>query len=215
MKSAKKSAARIAAMVMLITLLPAIVILANALFIAYSHDFYQNEVRALGSTERYAYAPELAREIADFYTMGMPLPADKLNEREIVHLEDVKKVLVFATFLLYVCIILYSALVFFLYKTASSFKSFITLFQRCLLGGSILLLVLLGLSFIIFTSFHEYFNSFHYLFFEEGTWNFPEDSNLIMTFPEQFFIDAALGIVINSFLAGLALAALSFMAIQK
>ncbi len=205
---------RLIAMMLLIILLPVIVILANVHMIAFSNEFYQEEVARLNSASRYAEAPALAREIASFYTEGKPLPADKLEEREITHLQDVKRILDGATYALYALTALYLALIFALYKTTKKFKTFVSYVKKSLLSGSILLLILLAGLALIFTSFHFFFDKFHYLFFEQGTWNFPEESNLIKTFPEQFFVDAAVGVILNSFIFAAGILALSFLSMK-
>ena len=63
------------------------------------------------------------------------------------------------------------------------------LLLRAALGvGAVALL--LGIFFAV--DFDTAFASFHALFFQEGTWQFGPDSNLIRLFPEPFWFDTSL-----------------------
>ena len=77
------------------------------------------------------------------------------------------------------------------------------LLLRAALGvGAVALL--LGIFFAV--DFETAFASFHALFFQEGTWQFGPDSNLIRLFPEPFWFETSLLAGI-SFVLGAALAA--------
>lgn len=67
-----------------------------------------------------------------------------------------------------------------------------TLVRSALRFAAGLLLTALAVAFVVgVTSFDALFAWFHSLFFEAGTWMFPEDALLIRVFPLPFWTDAA------------------------
>lgn len=205
---------KISVVIFLIILLPVIVILANFRLIVFNEQFYDAELKKLESETRYPEAQTLAKEIISYYEKGGELPVDKLAEREISHLKDVKKIVNGTIYALYSAIFFYLLMVFLIFKITKKYSSFFNYLKKSIFAGSLILLIMLVFSSFIFLSFHSSFTNFHYLFFGKGTWTFPEESNLIRTFPEQFFIDAAFAIFLNSFITALALISISFMAIK-
>jgi integral membrane protein (TIGR01906 family) len=67
--------------------------------------------------------------------------------------------------------------------------------RRAAFGGGVLTLALLmGLVVVGLLSWNLFFDTFHAVFFESGTWRFYRDDTLIRLFPQQFWFDAALTI---------------------
>lgn len=65
--------------------------------------------------------------------------------------------------------------------------------QRALLGGGLLTLGLLGALVVsALLSWDAFFDLFHRLLFESGTWRFFLEDTLIRLYPEKFWFDAAL-----------------------
>lgn len=65
--------------------------------------------------------------------------------------------------------------------------------RRALLAGGLLTAGLLAVVALIgLTSFDFFFEGFHSILFESGTWQFPMDSTLIELYPERFWMTAAL-----------------------
>ncbi|OGS93272.1 MAG: hypothetical protein A2061_00695 [Gallionellales bacterium GWA2_59_43] len=61
-------------------------------------------------------------------------------------------------------------------------------------------------------NFSASFVQFHTLFFQQGTWQFSEDSLLIRTFPEQFFFAFFRTVIVNSAITALFLLVLMLLA---
>ena len=61
-------------------------------------------------------------------------------------------------------------------------------------GGVLIISVILTLVVLILASWDFFFDNFHNLFFESGTWQFSYSDTLIRLFPEQFWFDAAMSI---------------------
>ncbi len=206
-----KRAAILRAMVlaMLIILLPFMIVLANFRLLVYNEDFYRAELKRADSYSRYNDAGIFTDKLLDYFKNKKAIP-EELNEREKKHMEDVKRIINLAIYALYFLIFTYILLLYFLFRLTKNIDSFFSYFSRAMLAGGLLLLFLMIISFIIFANFHPYFDRFHYIFFEEGTWNFPEGSILIRVYPEQFFYDGAQGMAVNSMLASLGIFFLSF-----
>jgi integral membrane protein (TIGR01906 family) len=67
---------------------------------------------------------------------------------------------------------------------------------NALLGGGLFALVLLVVvGAIMALSWWQFFNAFHSVFFEEGTWVFLRSDTLIRLFPERFWMDVAVLVV--------------------
>ncbi len=78
-----------------------------------------------------------------------------------------------------------------------------------LAGGGILSLVaFVGAA--VALGFDRAFTAFHGIFFEEGSWQFPDDARLIQLFPEQFFFDMAGQIMRDALLIGVSLCLVGF-----
>lgn len=68
-------------------------------------------------------------------------------------------------------------------------------FVRGLFAGVWVTLGLIGAAAALaILNWQAFFEEFHRLFFAEGTWTFTEDSTLIRLYPEQFWIDAGIGV---------------------
>jgi integral membrane protein (TIGR01906 family) len=109
------------------------------------------------------------------------------NEFELQHMRDVKKVtqavfvgsLVTAVLAVVVSVVLW--------------RSNRRLLSLALLQGSILTLGMVATIVVIaVTSWNFFFDTFHAMFFESGTWRFFYSDTLIRLYPEQFWFDAAL-----------------------
>ena len=67
--------------------------------------------------------------------------------------------------------------------------------RRALVGGALLTLaLLLGLTALVLLNWSFFFDAFHRLFFEDGTWRFYVNDTLIRLFPQQFWFDAAIAV---------------------
>jgi integral membrane protein (TIGR01906 family) len=67
--------------------------------------------------------------------------------------------------------------------------------QQALMTGSILTLSLIGaIVLVAIVAWNTFFDAFHDVFFESGTWRFNYSDTLIRLFPEQFWFDAALAV---------------------
>ncbi len=110
------------------------------------------------------------------------------NQAEASHLQDVKMLLKKLNYWFYLSLLILSASLAINFRQQKNFK----LLSRASLFSIIslvALLLLLGLNFSFV------FRLFHYLFFPQGNWLFPENSLMIQTFPGEFFVTAGWQII--------------------
>ncbi len=135
------------------------------------------------------------------------------NQREIRHLTDVR-VLVRQTSLLHVAagliILLGTAYLVWSGRGQSA--------ARALASGSALTVAIIGAVGIIAAfAFRFFFVRFHRVFFAGETWMFPGTDTLIQVFPEKFWFDASLLIVILTLVeaAAIGVLALTWLGIRR
>ena len=128
------------------------------------------------------------------------------NERELSHMDDVQKLAVVALWLDYAlgALIVVAALV--LWRAGV----FVTA-ARGLFNGAVLTLAIFAvLGLFALVAFNTFFVAFHRIFFVGDSWLFAYTDSLIQFYPQPFWVDASLGIVVFTVLEALILAALAF-----
>ena len=141
------------------------------------------------------YVTNLAPE--DYLAKATTGPANTpaFLQSEIQHMHDVKRVLLFATIAVAVFCVL--ALI----GSISLKERAPGTIRRSLYTGAwatVIMLVVLGI--IGATSWEWLFTTFHTTFFPQGNWQFRMSDTLIRLYPPQFWIDAALAIVVITLL---------------
>ena len=114
------------------------------------------------------------------------------NEREIIHMRDVKA-LVQGVYLVQTLAALYIA-AFAAIGLATQRKRFLPILVRCVGGGGILTLALVGIVSIgALVGFDRLFLLFHLISFSNDFWQLdPRRDYLIAMFPQRFFFDATM-----------------------
>ena len=114
------------------------------------------------------------------------------NEREIIHMRDVKA-LVQGVYLVQTLTALYIA-AFAAIGLAAQRKRFLPLLARCVGGGGILTLALVGIVSVgALVGFDRLFLLFHLISFSNDFWQLdPSRDYLIAMFPQRFFFDATM-----------------------
>ncbi len=118
------------------------------------------------------------------------------NQREVAHMQDVRNLVA----KLQVLWVVLAALA--LAATALAWKSARTAWG---IGGVLTLLLLAALFGATFVDFGDLFVEFHHLFFQSGTWVFPETDTLIRLYPFRFWYDAAVAVGAVAVVTALAL----------
>ncbi len=135
------------------------------------------------------------------------------NQREIRHLTDVR-VLVRRTSIAHIVsgLVILLGAVYLIWTRRSRAAA------RALATGSALTVSIIGgIGIIAALAFRFFFVRFHRIFFEGGTWMFPTTDTLIQVFPEKFWFDASLLIVILTLVeaAVIGVLALAWLGIRR
>ncbi len=122
-----------------------------------------------------------------------PLPQGRqcsmFNERELRHMVDVKIVTQAAFTILVAGIAFFIGAVLWLRRSLWGR----TVLREGLQQGAIITLSIIGAIIIgAVVAWDSFFDSFHAIFFESGTWRFLYSDTLIRLFPEKFWFDAAI-----------------------
>jgi integral membrane protein (TIGR01906 family) len=129
------------------------------------------------------------------------------NQREVRHLTDVR-VLVRQTTLLHIA----SGLILLLAAAYLAWSGRGQAVARALATGSALTIGIIGgIGLVAAFGFRFFFVRFHRIFFQGETWLFPSTDTLIQVFPEKFWFDASLLIVILTLVEAAAIGVVALM----
>ena len=123
----------------------------------------------------------------DFETFELKGSIKFFNETEIRHLDDVRILLKKLLTVFYVSIALFALLTILLIE--KRLKLFLKNISLSALISSAVLIFLFILLYFLGNNFWALFDRFHYIFFPQGNWAFPEGSLIITIFPFGFFYD--------------------------
>jgi len=165
-------------------------ILSNYRFLVFNNNFYKKEFSKLNVYQNFSseeFVNLESEKLINYFCCGKVLNRDFFTTREIVHLADVKNLIILANFQLILFLIVLAAITLYLLFKKQQ-KMLIKRYQF----ASQATLIAIGLSwFSSKLNFNFFFINFHYLAFQNDYWQLPESSNLIKLFPEQFFADFA------------------------
>jgi integral membrane protein (TIGR01906 family) len=123
----------------------------------------------------------------DFETFELKGNIKFFNETEISHLNDVRILLKKLLAVFYISIALFTLLTILLVE--KNLKRFLKNISLSALISSAFLISLFILLYFFGNNFWALFEKFHYIFFPQGNWAFPEGSLIITIFPFGFFSD--------------------------
>lgn len=181
-------------------LLGIILILINFRLIVFNENFYYD------NSVKIDFSKEYVNNLISYFKGNTELNTKFFNERERLHLSDVRNLIIKTNYLLYFLIIGLILLMIKFYRELPLI--FITSFG--------LILVLIGIFYLI--GFSNLFYKFHLLAFNNDLWLLdPKTDNLVNIFPENFFLIALKKIITRAFFSSLALACsgLIFLKIKK
>ena len=157
--------------------------------VIYDYDFYQSEFEKLNvyNTLDKTKVDETANQIITYLEDGTPITTSFLNEKEKIHLKDVKTLNTIIKALWYLSIgLMIISLTILIYK-----KKYRDIFSSILYAGLPTLFLILLILIISSLDFTGAFTIFHEIFFTNDLWKLnPATDNMIVMFPEQFFYDA-------------------------
>ncbi len=181
---------------LLILMVPFLLFLLVLNFGAFDSLFFREKFSEYKVEQKVPQAILLHEKVINFITgKNNELPND-FNDREKKHLWDVRNIVRISTILLYTLVILFVLL---LLISASILKvnNFIANFAGKVLvfGGFLTIMLASALFFLINSDFSAAFESFHKLFFQQGTYSFdPAKEIIVNLYPEQLFMDIGIRI---------------------
>lgn len=192
---------------------PALILL-NFNFLIFNHGFYKTQFKKLRVYETFE-----SREIVDnqsekligYLCCGKELDRDFFGDRERQHLADVKKIITLnqAVAVLLSGLVLTGLIFLILKKNEKEFA-------KTVAGASVItVLSVIFLWLSAFLNFDWIFLRFHYLTFDNDLWQLPESSNLIKLFPQQFFVNFANRIAIQTLIISVILILVSLYLVRK
>ena len=199
--------------ILLVIAVPPFLVLSNVnVFMTPQFVYYEYGRASFPPSQRFDAAARTKFAVATMrYTRGELNDADLknlgvYNERELSHMRDVQDLARVALTLGYAlgALIVLAAIA--LWRAGLG-----PVAARGLFNGAVLTLAIfgaLGLSALV--AFNTFFVAFHRIFFVGDSWLFAYTDSLIQFYPQPFWVDASLGIVVFTVLEALILAALAF-----
>lgn len=189
----------VAAAFPLLALIAAIRLIATPAFLAlsYARPGFPSDAFGFSDAERLTYGSYGVDYLNNFagrdYLAGLKLPtgSSMFTDAEVQHMVDVKNLIGVAYVLGAVLAVI---MIIGLWYLAKRYAGGV---RRALFSGAILTLVLIAaLAVLAILGWDMFFTQFHALFFSEGTWTFKVSDTLIRLYPEQFWMDSAIGIAL-------------------
>ena len=178
-----------------------IIISGSLNFIVRSSLIYDYNISTYSIEKRTSLSLEKIKEInlgirTYFFNEKELLDIDIFSNKEILHMKDVKSVMNFIFDISKILSIVFCILTFVLYSYFRVYIYKLTLYSLSLFLS---ILVFLGTSFLLF--FQELFIIFHQIAFNNDLWILnPNEDYLLMMYPEDFFRDVAILILVTSFI---------------
>ena len=189
-----------------------VIIFAPLAYNLYNFRFYNSlyeKNSVYGSIDRQD-VQKLTESVFNFFKSGAPFEKFSLkgglqyfNSNEISHLNDVRVLLSRILLVFYISSML--LIIFTLLLIEKSWKAFIKNLSLIMLISSAFVLIFLAALYMLASNFSHLFENFHYVFFPQGNWAFPEGSLIITIFPFGFFYDFFFSLVMSSLIASLVL----------
>ncbi len=188
---------KIAKLLLTITLTVFIILLNFRLYV-FNINFYEEEFTKLNIPRETAL--ETANTLFFYFKHNEPLTSDLFNEREKLHLIDVKNLISKTITFFYISLIL---LLILLYTNRKWLP-------KPLFYSGIFLMLIPALAYT--QNFDNVFINFHLTFFNNELWILnPATDNLVNIFPRQFFLDFITKMLTNSFIVGILLILASYL----
>lgn len=192
----------------LIILIPILILLGNFAFLAFNEDYYKAQYE---KNNVYAKIPKeevdkATTELLDYLQFGKEMESDYFNEKEKLHLKDVRQIIKILLTILYIAVALSTIIIIISYAENKK------LLGMSIIGGSLLTIALIILTFIILQNFEYSFIKFHEILFTNDLWLLnPRTDKLIVMFPENFFYGITQDIAFRSLITAIATTAAGWL----
>lgn len=166
----------------------------------YNKKYYLNSYEKYGVKEITGKSMVKLEEITDKLILylkakgGEELLSPYFNQREILHMEDVRELFDFARIIKYIGIIISFCIILFFLKQ----RQYKFLQKTITFGLFSNHIVFSLLAILASTNFNKYFTYFHQIFFDNELWLLnPKTDLMIQMLPEEFFIGIAIRIMLS------------------
>ena len=189
-------------------LIPCLILFFSFRLVVFDTDFYKSGLEKYGVYDKFdrETADSAVEDLISYMRADVPL-SDFFNEKEKLHMVDVKNIIQKVLILFYIILYVTIIVLFFNRKY----------FFRYLFYGSIVSLAMILLFFIFcYTSFDFIFYKFHEIFFSNDFWKLnPEADNLKALMPDNFFYDALARILCMSLIISCVLVLAGFLSMKN
>lgn len=197
-----------------IILIPALIILANFKFLVLNKNYYQSLYKKVGVYQNFE-SPKLVSDATDnlfgYFRGKNRLDQNFFSPQAVLHLKDVRDLLIFSNGLFYLSFItLTIAAVFLISKRQSKI-----ILESLFISSTVTIITVVTLGLGAAKAFDSFFFKFHQLLFNNTLWLFPADDNLIKLFPQQFFVEFANRLALDIFVSSAIIAIASFVIKRK
>lgn len=188
---------------LIISLMPLFLLILSYFLVAYNLNFYKNEFskhEVYTNLER----EDIDREAANLinYLKTGEINTDYFNEKELTHLKDVYKLNRIVCYLFYILL----TIIFLCSLTLLYSRRYKELYNSIFLSGLTSIAFVIALLILITISFTTSFTLFHKILFTNNLWQLdPAIDKMILIFPEGFFLDAFIRIIVYAITFSLAL----------
>lgn len=199
---------------LLIILIPLVIILGNFKYLIFNFDFYKNLYHEVGVYQSFAKSEtvdEATKNLFGYYRGKNELDHNFFSSQAILHLADVKRLIVFTSNFFY----LFGAVTLALAAALVKAKQFWLLAKATLIASMATIVFILLSAFGLFSNFLSAFNQFHQLLFANRLWLFSPDDNLVKLFPQDFFVLFANRLATNIIVISWLIATGSFLLKKK
>ena len=198
--------------ILLALVIPILIILGSARLLATDAYLAFEYAKTSFPPDTYGFTPQQRLELAstNIHYVRAHLPDDTLamqildgvpiyTAREVSHMADVQSVFQAILRLWQVALVLGLLVAFLLWERGER----LVLTSAIQLGGLLTSGVILGIAALAAFAWQRWFNLFHLVLFQPGSWLFSYSDTLIRLFPVEFWFDATLTISILSLAGGL------------
>ena len=187
---------------LLILILPVLIFLVSVNLAAFDNSFYSKKFREYGITNKIPDAEALNAKVMGFITGESNAISKVFNERERQHLADVRNLARNSNIAIYILVVLFVLLLVLFGLLLREESHIAGLIGKTLVyGGVFAIAAAIVLLLLALFNFNYAFDSFHKIFFQQGTYSFnPENELIVRLYPEQIFRDLGIKIIKTIFL---------------
>lgn len=175
-----------------------LILISSLFYFLYNPEYYRTEYLKLNISRKFNIDEGMGAilNILQFFKTDGKLDSSFFSVAEMLHLEDVKKIILGINWIYGVSAGLTLAAAAYLLIYEKKNKAIFYISSAAVVSGiSVILLILVALLFSHMLGFNFIFLKFHLVFFE-GNYAFdPEVSNMKALFPDEFFLDISTAVL--------------------